>query len=210
MESETKKDQPAKLALLVLSIALVLTLLVSAIPQTAAQAVTCKFKHTVLQGETLIYLGNLYNVDYLKIAKANNLNPPYALIVGQVLCIPEGEKPANQPTKPAEKGKGPSVQVVPGMNRILVSVENFAKKTTYFIRITPTHYNVTYRLGQFTTNKEGDATSWFRVPYSTRRTPTMTLCLKNAWTDAVSCVKYDDIFVYYPFVRPSCGPKEPR
>lgn len=210
MEYEQRRRQPSKLIVLTLSIMIVLTLLVSAIPQSAAMAVTCKFKHKVLQGETLIYIGDLYTVDWLKIAKANNLNPPYTVIAGQVLCIPEGEKPANTTTTTTTKGKGPSVQIVPGLNRVLVSVENFAKKTTYFIRITPSNNKVTYHLGQFTTNKEGDATNWFRVPNYANRTPTMTLCLKNAWTDAVSCVKYDDIYVPWAFIRTSCGPKQPR
>ncbi|MCC6955764.1 MAG: LysM peptidoglycan-binding domain-containing protein [Anaerolineales bacterium] len=211
MKSEHKIYQPSKLTALTLSIVMVLTLLVSAIPQSAAMAVTCKFKHTVLVGETLIYIGDLYTVDWLKIAKANNLNPPYTVTAGQVLCIPEGEKPANTTTTTTTtKGKGPSVQIVPGLNRILVTVENFAKKTTYFIRVTPTGNKGSYRLGQFTTNKEGDATNWFRVPNFVWRTPTMTLCLKNAWTDAVSCVKYDDVYVPAVNIRPSCGPKQPR
>jgi hypothetical protein len=99
---------------------------------------------------------------------------------------------------------------VAGQNELLVSVENFAKKTSYYVRISPASDRVIYRLGQFTTNKDGDFTDWFRVPYYVKRTPQMTLCLKNVWTDKVSCVKYDDIFVYYPFIRPNCGPKEPR
>lgn len=210
MEFDQKKNQPSKQIVLVMSIVLILTLLVSALPQSAASAVTCKFRHTVLQGETLIYLGDLYNVDWLKIADANNLVPPYTVTAGQVLCIPEGEKPANTTTTTTESGNAPAIQVVPGQNRILVSVENFAKKTSYFIRISPASDNISYRIGHFTTNKEGDATDWFRVPYNVKRSPTMTLCVKNAWTDAVSCVKYDDIFVYYPFIRPYCAPKEPR
>ena len=192
----------------VMMVVLTLTLLAGLLPQSSAGAVTCKFKHKVSQGETLIYIANLYAVGWEKVADANNLQPPYTLIEAQVLCIPEGEKPAGT-TNDNDKNP-PVLQVVPGQNKILVSVENFGKKTSYFIRVSPADWDTTYKIGYFTTNKEGDFTKWFRMPYTIKRSPQMTLCVKNAWTDAASCVRYDDIFVYYPFIRGRCAPKEGR
>jgi hypothetical protein len=33
----------------------------------------------------------------------------------------------------------------------------------------------------------------------------MTVCVKNTWTDAVSCARYDDTFAYVPvFIRFHC------
>ncbi len=58
---------------LVLSLVLVFTLLASAFPQFSASAVTCKYKHKVLQGETLMYIADLYGVSWQKIADASNL-----------------------------------------------------------------------------------------------------------------------------------------
>ena len=189
---------------------LTVTLFVSLVPQGDVRAVTCKFKHKVEQGETLIYIANLYGVDWEKIADANNLQPPYTVIEAQVLCIPEGTKPGNTSTTDDKNKTPPALQVVPGQNDLLLSVENFPKKTSYYVRIIPAHVNVSYRLGHFTTNKEGDFTDWFRVPYFVKRSPQMTLCVKNVWTDKTSCIKYDDIFSYYPFVRGKCSPKEGR
>ncbi len=188
---------------------IIVSLLVGMLPATSVGAVTCKFKHKVKQGETLIYIANLYSVGWEKVADANNLNPPYTLIEGQVLCIPEGEKPSGTTTNTDDKNPA-TLQVVPGLNNVLVSVENFSKKTSYFVRVTPAGGGATQKIGFFTTNKEGDFTGWFRLPNYMGRTPKMTVCVKNAWTDAVSCAKYDDIFVYLPSVTGRCNAKVGR
>jgi len=188
---------------------LVFTFFVSMLPQFSADAQACKFRHTVKQGETLIYIGNLYGVDWLEVAKENKLQPPYTVVAGQVLCIPSGTKPASTPGS-QNTGGAPTLQVVPGHNEILVSVENFPKKTGYYVRVFPAHMNVSYRIGHFTTNKDGDFTDWFRMPYYIQRSPNMTLCVKNVWTDAASCVRYGDTFVYYPFVNGRCAGKAGR
>ncbi len=206
MDLETIKTRTHRPLVVVMSFFLAITLFVSALPQYSAGAVTCKFKHKVQQGETLIYIGDLYGVDWLKIADASKLSPPYTITAGQVLCIPEGTKPSGSTTETTSTTAGAILQVSPGLSQVLVSVENFPKKTAYFVRISSASSNVNYRLGQFVTNKEGDFTDWFRVPAFIRRTPQMTLCVKNAWTDKVSCVKYDDISVYIPsLLNPGCS-----
>jgi hypothetical protein len=188
----TKMNRPI---LYLISITLVCILILSAIPQSQASAVTCKYKHKVLQGETLNYISNLYGISWTKIADANNMQPPYTITPGQVLCIPEGEKSANTTPNP-KKGKPPVLQVVSGIGAVLVSVENFPKQTSYYVRISPAKWPVSYRLGVFTTNKEGDFTDWFKIPMFVRRAPTMTLCVKNVWTDSASCMKYPDLIFH--------------
>jgi hypothetical protein len=190
-DQENKRIQPK---LVLLSVLLSLTLLVSALPQIPAAAVTCKFKHTVEAGDTIQYLANLYSVGWEQIANANDLLPPYTITVGQVLCIPGGEKPASTTTE-KKKGKEPTLDIVPQLSHIYVSLENFAPKTSYFVRVFPRTYNVSYRLGVFTTNKEGDVADWFKIPAFVPRSKNMGVCVKNAWTDAVSCVKYEEPFV---------------
>jgi LysM repeat protein len=194
---------------LLICVTIVLTLVLSVFPQSQAAAVTCKYKHKVQQGETLTYISNLYGISWTKIADANNMQPPYTVVPGQVLCIPEGEKTGTTTT--TTKGAKPVLQVSPSLSQVLVSVENFPKKTSYYVRVAPTNSPVSYRLGVFTTNKEGDFTDWFRLPAYARRSPVMTLCVKNVWTDAASCVKYTDLVYAFPFllVR-NCKPKEGR
>jgi LysM repeat protein len=190
MESDltNKRIQPR---LVLLSVILALVLLASALPQTSAGAVTCKFKHTVEAGDTIQYLANLYQVEWTEIAEANDLLPPYTITVGQVLCIPSGTEPAGTTNKKDDKNP-PKLDIVPQMNHVYVSVENFAPKTSYYVRVFPRDANVSYRIGVFTTNKEGDFADWFKIPGYVPRSAKMGVCVKNVWTDAVSCVKYED------------------
>jgi hypothetical protein len=147
-------------------------------------------------GDTLTYLGNLYNIDWREIAEANDINEPYVLILGSVLCIPGGTKPSDTTTTTGTEGKEPTLVVVPQGTFIFVTVENFPPKTQYYVRVFPRSGFVSYRIGHFLTNKEGDFSDWFKVPLFIPRTPSMAICVKNVWTDATSCVKYED--EYYP------------
>jgi len=191
MESDQKNKQ-IRPRLVLLSVVLALALLVSALPQGPAAAQNCKVKHTVEAGDTIQYLANLYSVGWEEIVNANDLLPPYTITVGQVLCIPGASNPASKSTEKAKKGKEPTLDVVPQISHVYVSVENFAPKTSYFVRIFPRNYNVSYRIGVFTTNKEGDFADWFKIPGFVPRNANMGVCVKNAWTDAVSCVKYEE------------------
>jgi LysM repeat protein len=208
MESDltNKRIQP-RLALL--SVVLLLTLLVSALPQMPAAAVTCKFKHTVEAGDTIQYLANLYQVDWTEIADANDLLPPYTITVGQVLCIPSGTEPAGTTNKKDDKNPA-KLDVVPQLSHVYVSVENFQPKTSYFVRIFPRSTNVSYRIGVFTTNKEGDFADWFNIPAYVPRSAKMGVCVKNAWTDAVSCVKYEEPYSVGGVLLPLFCDKEGR
>jgi len=193
----------------IFSVFLALTLVLSGLPQSQAAAVTCKYKHKVQEGETLIYVGYLYTVNWLDIAKANNLSQPYVISAGQVLCIPYGTEPETTTTK--SKGKEPSVIILVGLLRVFVTVENFPKKTTYYVKIIPTGSSVSYHLGYFTTNKEGDFSGWFKIPPTVPRTSEVKLCIKNVWTDAVTCLTYTDPYMVPVYLYPKCGPrKEPK
>jgi LysM repeat protein len=195
MENNQKKNRARPLMVL-FSLVMALTLLVSALPQASAGAQTCKFRHTVQQGETLSYLADLYQVTVEEIAKANNLQPPYVIVAGTVLCIPGGVKPGAGTATPTGKQEkaAPTLTIFPGLNAVFVSVENFLPKTSYYVRLHPYGTSASYRIGNFTTNKEGDFADWFRLPPDVPRTFQMQVCVKNVWTDAVSCAKYDDAY----------------
>ena len=208
MESDQKNKQIHP-KLVLLSVVLLLTLLVSALPQMPAAAVTCKFKHTVEAGDTIHYLANLYSVSWEEIAEANDLLPPYTITVGQVLCIPGGTEPATT-NKDKDTDKEPKLDVVPQLSHVYVSVENFAPKTSYFVRIFARNMDVSYKIGVFTTNKEGDFADWFNIPSYVPRSADMGVCVKNAWTDAVSCVKYDEPYSEGGILIPISCDKEGR
>jgi LysM repeat protein len=209
MKLSKSETNIARSVTLLICLTLILTVVLSVIPQSQAAAVTCKYKHKVVQGETLTYIANLYGISWNKIADANNLQPPYTVAPGQVLCIPEGEQNASTTPKP-KKGKEPVLQVSSGLSMVLVSVENFPKRTSYYVRVSPAGNKVSYRLGVFTTNKAGEFTAWFKMPSYVRRSATMTLCVKNVWTDTASCVKYPDLIYNFPYVPIQHSPKDGR
>ena len=179
----------------VVGAALILALLVAVMPTSNALALKCKFKHTVKAGETVISIADLYGVDWLDIVEANDLSAPYVLAIGQKLCIPGGTKPSDIPTGSADKKKEAVLAAIPGIGHFLISVENFAPKAVYYVRMTPRGVGITYRIGHFKTNKEGDFTAWMPVPGYVPRSVEMTVCVKNAITDAVSCITVPDIYL---------------
>ena len=209
MKSIQMQNRSSRSSVAILSVFLALTILLSGLPQFQAAAVTCKYKHTVEAGETLYYISSLYQTNWEDIAKANNLGQPYTITVGQVLCIPYGESTTT--TTKTKKGTEPKVTIVPSMGNVLVSVENFPKKMSYYVKIIPIGSSISYHIGHFTTNKEGDFTGWFRVPLTIPRKSQMRICIKNVWSDAVSCFTYTDPYLVPVFLYPTCKPqREPR
>lgn len=202
MENEANKMQFRPL-MLVFSLLLALTLVVSAIPQASVTAqANCKVQHTVVAGDTLSYVANLYQVTWEEIAKENNLQPPYVITTGTVLCIPDGTATSTGSTSgtPTAKkdGKTPVLEVSPSFNSLHINVENFVAKTPYYVRVHPRSTGVSYRIGNFTTDKSGDFADWFRLPNYVPYSLDMDVCVKNTWTDAVSCVKLSNVT---PFVQ---------
>jgi hypothetical protein len=191
----------------VICAALMLALLSAAAPTSTALAVKCKFKHTVAAGETVISIANLYDIDWLDIVEANDLSAPYVLAIGQKLCIPGGTKPSDIPTGSANKKEEATLTAVAGVGSLLVSVENFAPKAIYYVKVTPHGIGISYKLGRFKTNKEGDYTAWIPVYGYVPRSNWMTVCVKNAVTDAVSCI---DIVDSYPSLNNFSGSSCPK
>jgi LysM repeat protein len=209
MESVLMQNRSSRSSVVILSMFLVITIVLSGFPQSQAAAVTCKYKHTVKAGETLLYLSGLYQINWEDIAEANNLTTPYTITAGQVLCIPYGEDTTT--TTETKKGKEPKVDIVPNMGNILIAVENFPKKMSYYVKINPVGTSLSYHIGNFTTNKEGDFTGWFKIPLSIPRSAQMRVCIKNVWSDAVTCLTYTDPYIVPVYLYPKCKPqKEPR
>jgi hypothetical protein len=195
-----------------LSVMLVLTLLASALPQAPAAAVTCKYKHKVLDGETLTYIANLYGVYWYEIAQANSLQPPYTVSPGQVLCIPDTatSNGGTQATATGKNSKKATLTASIQIGNVYVAVENFKAKTSYYVRISPEAGGPSYKLGNFTTDKAGNFADWFRIPRYVPRLRSMNVCVKNVWTDDVSCAKISDLGELISIAHRSCQGKEGR
>lgn len=79
-----------------------LTLIGLSLAAAPVSAASCQAQHTVKSGENLYRIGLKYGVDWLSIAKVNNLANPDRIYAGQVLCIPAATTATLAPTsKPA-------------------------------------------------------------------------------------------------------------
>jgi LysM repeat protein len=193
--------------MMTLSITLAFTLLVAAAPQSVA-AQTCKFRHTVKAGESLIIIANLYQTDWLEIAEANDLKEPYALTVGQKLCIPSGTAPGADDTPSSEAGK-PTLEGVPAMMHVLVLVENFPKNKVYNVRVgdgPSGNLNSTFfKVGRLKTNKNGKFEGYFRMPPELQVERSLVVCLKDPFTDKTTCSDYENPYNYILRTYYSCS-----
>ncbi len=208
MASDQKQGRTSRVVVM-MSLVLLISLLISAVPQMQASAVTCKYKHTVAAGETLMVIGFLYTVDYLDIAKANNIQPPYAITAGQVLCIPSGTAPeggaSGTQTPNNNKKTKASLDITINMGHVLVTVKSFTPRTPYYVRMYARNNGVSYRIGNFTTDKNGNWEGWIKIPLELPRERQMTVCVKNTWTDAVSCAREtDQIFIQSIYLKTHC------
>ncbi|MBN2549431.1 MAG: LysM peptidoglycan-binding domain-containing protein [Anaerolineales bacterium] len=201
MKQLIDRNQISRLLYRVVSILLVMAVLVALVPQRVVVAAEpCKFKHKVQSGESLIGIGQMYNYDWRLIAERNDLKEPYVLTVGMVLCIPGGNKPAGPTSTTTDTTTGtkttqPVLTVAAGINSVYIKVENFPKYIVYYVNVAayPDQF-IDYRIGRFRTNKTGFYENWLRVPAVVPEARFMRLCLKNAWTDALSCVDYENPF----------------
>ena len=53
--------------------------------------------HRVNEGETLYVIAWIYDLDFLQVARVNNLASPYIIIPGQILNVDPRAQPVNQP-----------------------------------------------------------------------------------------------------------------
>jgi LysM repeat protein len=193
-----KSSWLGRLAFVTLSIILVLAFLAAAAPQAAAA--TCKFKHKVKAGESVIIIANLYQTDWREIVEANDLKEPYALTVGQVLCIPNGTAPASEPSTGTEETGEPKLTGVPSFMHVLVVVENYPIGKVFNVRVgdgpSGDPRSTFFLVGRLKTNKNGDYEGYFRLPRELQVAGKLEVCLKDPFTDKTYCSGYDNPFNY--------------
>jgi len=178
---------------------LIAALLASALPQVGLAApapsvtVTCAKYHNVESGDTLSSISVTYDVSTTELAAANNLVEPYTLFVGQRLCIPGTATSTTGTTTSASTSKKASWSVNREGNLLIINASNFPTKANYYVKIKKGHLSTDrpwVKLGIFRTKKNSDVARAFRLPKSFTEPSLLTVCLKNAKTDAVSCLPY--------------------
>ena len=170
---------------------LVFAFLAGSLPQPvlAAANVTCAKYHTVASGDTLSKISVTYDVSTTELAAANNLTAPYTLFLGQRICIP-GTAATTTTTSSSPSSKKAAYTVARDGDSLVLNVANFPKKAVYYVKIKKGHQNTATpwtKIGVLKTKKNTDVIRSFRLPKSYYDTPLITVCLKQAYSDALLC-----------------------
>lgn len=181
------------------SILLIAALLAGALPQVVLAApapsvtVTCSKYHNVASGDTLSSISVTYDVSIADLASANNLVEPYTLVIGQRLCIPGAATTTTGTSTSSSTSNKASWSVDRVGNFLVISASNFPTKANYYVKIKKGNLSTNrpwVKLGIFRTKKNTSVERAFRLPKSFTEPAMLTVCLKNAKTDALSCFPY--------------------
>jgi hypothetical protein len=174
------KPSMMKIATLTLSALLLLSLLAAALPRPAAAAAptaTCARTHVVKEGETIRRIARTYEMTVYRLARANDLAFPYALTVGQSLCIPES----------ASLSSNVKYTITNKDNKIKIEGTGFKKQNPFYIKVRENDTSAWYKLGLTQTDRDGDLSATFNVPKDLQKKPSLIVCLKDGVTDALAC-----------------------
>jgi len=207
------KKKEILLATTIMSFLLILTLLAVLLPQPVlAQTTTqapCAVRHSVKAGETLSSIAELYGVTYLDVAEANDLQAPYVLQIGQILCIPGGTRPQDTPKATSSTTdsvgsnsitKNPNLKIYPGFSSVWVKVVRMRTTNVYNVRINNSCQLANYvTIGSLRTDKNGNYEGFFPLPRWYAYPRVVTVCIKDATTDKTTCESaYNDYWSWLP------------
>ena len=168
-----------RFAQVALAVVLAVAVLAAALPRPAQAAVNavCDETITVKQGDTIYNLSKKYEVTVYKLAKANNLEKPYTLTVGQKLCIPKVPEPSSNYKWSALFKNG----------EMTVSGSKFKKTHPFIIKMRAVDDMTWYKLGKAVTDKSGELDKTYKVPKALSKDTFVYVCLKDAVTDYLDC-----------------------
>jgi LysM repeat protein len=161
-----------------------ITSLAAALPQPA-QAATCASYYYVKAGDTPVGIAQNFDMKWGLIAKANNLEYPYSLKVGQRLCIPP--KDTEEEDKDATKFK---YTVTATRSAITITISGLStKKAGFNVRARNATGTVGgwVLLGRIKAKKGSTTKVIYTIPPELRNITYIQVCLKNVTTDELTC-----------------------
>lgn len=165
-----------------LSVVLILSLLAVALPQPvqAATDASCAKYVTVKEGQTLRRIAKLNDVRLWQLARANDIDDPYAPVeVGTKLCIP-GEVTFS--------AKAYWTATFNTKGEVKIIGQGFKKEATYFLKVRETADSKQIKLARLKTTKNGEfGSTKYLVPKDLRDNPYIFVCLKDGVSDANLC-----------------------
>ena len=171
----------------------ILAVILASVPGKA-QAATCASYHTVQEGDTTVSIAHFYDVKWGSIALANHLKEPYRLTEGQVLCIPETDVKGKDKDKDNDEDtssvfeKATFTVTVYG-DRVQVYVAGLKSKNVFVVKVREVVPKVSEwtKLGVLKVDKNQKVSQFYNLPSSMSDSGLITLCLKNASTDEMTC-----------------------
>ncbi len=166
------------------AVLIVLSMLLAALPQPV-QAATCESYYIVKAGDTPTSIAQHFELKWREIAKANKLEPPYKLKVGQRLCIPP--KDTTDDSEDATKFK---LTIVATRTLVIVTVSGLnVKKATFNVRARDANVGVKgwSLLGRLRAKKSTTTRVLYAIPPELQKVTYIRVCLKNVTTDELNC-----------------------
>ena len=168
-----------------LSVIMVLGILVAALPQSV-QAASCQVYYTVKKGDKTGTIARQYGVKWIEIAAANNLEKPYTLTEGQVLCIP---------FKYSVSLKN-NIVIKSNNDLIKITASDFSNTGNYYVKVRDITAGpgAWYKIGKMKVPANKEVIANYQLPSALRSAIVMQVCLKNGTSNDVICKNVRHIF----------------
>lgn len=180
-----------RLGIKTISLLLVLALLAASLPVVALAQTTCARNYTVQSGDTLSKISVTYDISIAELATANNLKEPYALYVGQVLCIP-GSAATTTSTSTTSADSDQVISATFGARTVSLTLAKLGKKGNFVVKARK--YDRTndtwFKFGRFKSNKNGKASVTLKLPRALWDATYIQICVKNVNNDKVECQRF--------------------
>jgi LysM repeat protein len=188
-----RSSKHARRVYLLASLAAILAVLLSSVAVTA-QAATCASFHTVQEGDTTVSIAQFYGLKWGSIALANQLKEPFRLTPGQVLCIPVEDVKGRDADEDDDEDSGSAFDkatftVTVYGNRVLVYVSGLSSKSFFIVKAREMVPSVSEwsKLGELRVEKNKSVSQFYNLPGSMEDSALISVCLKNASTDELTC-----------------------
>jgi hypothetical protein len=151
-------------------------------------AVTCAKNYTVKSGDYLTKIAAEYDVTLTELANANNLTAPFAIYVGQSLCIPKsGSSSSSSSTSTSSSSS--DFTATKKDEKLTIEVENFPKNAGFYVRVQPVDGSRSWeKVGSLSTDKYGDGDVIITLTSNQlKKASQLNVCLKNTKDDELTC-----------------------
>jgi len=177
--------------LLLLLVIFIITASTPAIVNAAPfMKISCAFDYRIRNNDTLGKIASRYGVKPVDIVRVNGLKQPYAIYVGQTICIPNISKEGFKdiPTVYANAKAGYFV-ISWDKKGIKIRTIDFPKNNSYFVKVDDPNDGISkwLKLGTLRTKKKGVSSYLYALPKELRESNVIQVCLKNTRTDLLLC-----------------------